>query len=722
MGPSRKFRAAVARAVLITATSVSAYLSFGIKRDFLPGFALDETSPYRISAREEETYFRGDAGLVAFVHAAGLDPAARVSAAEGIAESIRTGTGYSVTGPADFPVPSAGGELEWKRVADRPAEEAGTLLSMLLAGNPLFFRLFALKDPGDLALYISIQDKDVPIASDAVRRSIPAAFRESTVIWGEPYFRKILADRTDRDLSVLLAFAAAAILIALFMVARDLPLALLLWVASLVPAIVALAAFPVLRWDFRTESILVPVEVLALSTSYAIQVFRHAGLHESERASDGIAGIVLLCGLTTLAGFATLLVSDLSGIRRIGFVIVIGIAAAMAVALLWLSSVLDLAKPNRPFKTKPSRILGNNSGKPLPAAIATTIIVLLSVGLFRVAGRADPLDLLRGSDPYTKERASGIRQFGGMDSLGVLVDTGTEFGLTEEKAFQNIRALSREIEKLPHVSAAISYTDFVEEGFAALAPDRGIPDDQAEIGETLELLASRSDGFDIGSLVDVSYRRAKILVRYDGSQGFAGLRTAIAERCLGATGGLRTAIVGYQEEAFLINEAIRNGLGRGSLLFIPFLFALLAAVFKSVRWGAVCMLPSIAAIIAYLGAAGWLGIPLDAVTATGIAAVMGVGVDDAIHLLATARSLMAANDGGEDPFARAAALAGSSIVQTTLTIFAGLAALFFSAYASVASAGFLSIIALGIGTLTTVTVVPWLGRRFLMTAPDSSAL
>jgi predicted RND superfamily exporter protein len=291
------------------------------------------------------------------------------------------------------------------------------------------------------------------------------------------------------------------------------------------------------------------------------------------------------------------------------------------------------------------------------------------------------------------------------------VDTGTEYGLTETDAFDNIRALSHEIEELPGVSAALSYADFVEEGFTALAPDHGVPDDPAEIGETLELLASRSEGFDIGSLVDPAYRRARILVRYDGSQGFARLRAGIAERCRDIAGEKRTAIVGYQEEAFLIDEAIRDGLGRGSLLFIPFLFVLLTTVFKSFRWGAVCMLPSVAAILAYLGAAGWLGIPLDAVTATGIAAVMGVGVDDAIHLLSTARSLAASGEAGEDPFARAADLAGSSIVQTTLTIFVGLAALFFSAYASVASAGLLSIIALGIGTLTTVSVVPLLGRR-----------
>ena len=88
------------------------------------------------------------------------------------------------------------------------------------------------------------------------------------------------------------------------------------------------------------------------------------------------------------------------------------------------------------------------------------------------------------------------------------------------------------------------------------------------------------------------------------------------------------------------------------------------------------------------------------------AAVMGVGVDDVIHLLLTARNGTRLGLGKTDAFSMAIASAGTSIVQTTVIIMLGLLILLFSAFVSAAWTGLLSILSLGAATAVTLVVVP----------------
>jgi hypothetical protein len=122
-------------------------------------------------------------------------------------------------------------------------------------------------------------------------------------------------------------------------------------------------------------------------------------------------------------------------------------------------------------------------------------------------------------------------------------------------------------------------------------------------------------------------------------------------------------------------------------------------------------IPPMSALLLYFGLAGLLGFQIDAIVAVGAAAVMGVGVDDVIHLLLTARNGRHAGLDEERSYFEAISSSGVSILQTTIIITVCLLILLCSVFVPVLHTGILSIAALWMATAVTLGLVPFIAVR-----------
>ena len=95
-----------------------------------------------------------------------------------------------------------------------------------------------------------------------------------------------------------------------------------------------------------------------------------------------------------------------------------------------------------------------------------------------------------------------------------------------------------------------------------------------------------------------------------------------------------------------------------------------------------------------LGAMGWLGLALDVGSAMVAAVVLGLAVDDAIHLLDAYRGRRAAGDAAPLALAASVRRVGRALVTTSLALSLGFSALALSPWQTVASFGSIAAIAI----------------------------
>ena len=155
----------------------------------------------------------------------------------------------------------------------------------------------------------------------------------------------------------------------------------------------------------------------------------------------------------------------------------------------------------------------------------------------------------------------------------------------------------------------------------------------------------------------------------------------------------------------MVDEVQRTQLA--SFALATLVVAGMVAIFlRSLSWALAAMLPTLFPALATLGAMGLAGVYLDIGTAMIAAVVLGIAIDDSVHLLTQYRRRRA---GGSEPCEaiRAAVLhVGRAVVTTSLALSLGCFVLTLSSWQSVASFGFLSGLAILVAGVADLVILP----------------
>jgi len=135
-------------------------------------------------------------------------------------------------------------------------------------------------------------------------------------------------------------------------------------------------------------------------------------------------------------------------------------------------------------------------------------------------------------------------------------------------------------------------------------------------------------------------------------------------------------------------------------------FVMVGGFLRSWQLALAAMVPTLLPVVVVLGTMGWLGMSLDVARAMIAAVVIGIGVDDAVHVLAHYKRR---RDQGDDPRqAITAALhhTGRAVVTTSVALALGFLTLMMSAWQTVASFGFFVALAIMGALVATLLVLP----------------
>ena len=561
----------------------------------------------------------------------------------------------------------------------------------------------------------------------AARRVFAATDVQATIGGFIPLYVET-EQRLARDLPLLGGVGAALAVVVLLAAfgatcAVLMPLAAvtisLVWVAGLMAA----TGTPI-----TVVTLMLPPLLFALGSSYGVHLISGGAAKIGETAET-----VALAALTTAAGFCSLTVSALPRLRQFGVFAAVGILITAAITVLL--AVLVSGPNGRRVHDRPMGFVGRAATAAAGSAArrsalwaATTVVALAAVGLaVVVAGhglryQTDVAQLFRGDSASVQANRRAMAAFGSFVSLQLTV-----LQPAGDDAFPSVELLAaldrfeNDAMQHPNVAGVTSLAGQLRAMNRARTGGERLPAQSGAIHLLLRLLdAVATNGGDtsLGGLLKPQRRevttqlwvldaQSEWLLDDQGLQDLVHYLEGSADDAFADT-PFDANLWGWS----LVTLQVSQILAREQLLSIgasaAVVFALVAVAFRSLLTALAAMVPLAAGLAVTYALVALLSIPVDAITISFASIAIGVGVDDAAHLLLHFRRAVRAGSSRRTAARLAVKTAGRAIVITSITIIVGMGALAASAFLPIAYLGMLVAVTLLGTTAAALGILPTL--------------
>lgn len=630
----------------------------------------------------------------------------------------------SVVGPSNAPllVPTPGGFSIRRLVeADKPVADAADLKTHALA-DPLWVRTFISPD-GQIGV-ILVQTSDTRNATDVhILRAIQQAL--------EPYKQRgfefhlvgnsvssvIAGAELTTSMAALIPFTILTIAFVLFLLSRSWRNTLF---AMISVGIALLWTFGLLGWlGWPRDAILeiLPALVLAIGTCDAIHLLSRWSIELSSgpaenpipalrNAAKDVAGPCLVTSVTTAGALLSFCTSSLATFFRFGIIAAFGVIACLILTFSLLPLLLFRCCPSSRQTSSPAPTSWNGALSAVTAVSTrrpgTILIFTCAVSIFCAVGWLVYLRVDTYWYELIGERSATVRSIRFLErrvrpsaSLEVEIQLPEEVRLESPETLARVKRLSEELQTIEGLGASTSILDLLGR------LNRLLHGNDPQFERPAETEAANSELIDLISLEDsgwvdrwISFDRSRFRVSVEAPELPNAERTRVLRE-------VRKLLQNQLPDdwsvsltgALVINHDWTRDLQTTQLRSFPAALALvtvLVAVFlRSVVLAVAAMIPTVIPVVVTLGAMGWVGMSLDVGRAMIAAVLLGIAVDDSIHLLTQYKRHRGS---GLEPTGaiRAAVMhVGPAVITTSLALSLGFLTLVASAWQTVSSFGVL---------------------------------
>lgn len=429
-----------------------------------------------------------------------------------------------------------------------------------------------------------------------------------------------------------------------------------------------LGAYAAAGAELNMVTMVLPTLVLVIGIADSVHLLRSVArqdraLSRADRVVRGVAhalGPCLLTSLTTAAGFLALAGSELPVVRGLGVFGGIGVLAAFVTSIGLVPVALSVGMP------EPH--VGRSFLDALPARAHTLAIrhaplvigVFAAVALASIAGLArldvDTYSIGYLADDHPVRRDSDLIEatVGAYASIDFVVRADD---VLAPEVLGAISAWQRSAAALPAIDWSWSVVDATAYDASAAVPGNAA----AEVSR-LRILAPEVVGSLLSGVAETRVSFGAPMMSARDVQSLVDELTARAVFPEGASIEPAGYAAAYTRIVDRLVTAQRDGFCASFLL----VFGALALAFRSLPRMLLALPANLLPVAATLGLMGWTGIPLDIATVTIASVLLGLVVDDTVHLL-WPRDQRALRAG----IGESARRAGGSLVLTTAVLCGG---------------------------------------------------
>lgn len=362
---------------------------------------------------------------------------------------------------------------------------------------------------------------------------------------------------------------------------------------------------------------------------------------------------VLMTSVTTSCGVLSFIWADVATVAQLGYITPIGVMLALIYTVVLLPALIAAFPVKQPAPLPENTIPYTDRIFTAIARITTQRAVLVSIisaiivacalaGAMKVRFSHNALKWFPEDSEIRIATQLLDSVNGGSVMLEAIIDTGRDNDLLEPEVLQKFARATTELPKITinniKASKAWSLADVVKETNRALHEDRdtayNVPDNRELIAQELVLFEG-SGSNDLEDFTDIGYRvgRISLLAPFDDAILYkdyvdgisAYLHNLFPEATITLTGKIPLFVK-------LIKNVVTS-LAKSYVFALIVITLLMIFMVGRVRIGLLSMVANLAPIIGVLGLMGIKHIPLDLSTMLIGSIVLGLVVDDTIHLL-----------------------------------------------------------------------------------------
>ncbi len=462
--------------------------------------------------------------------------------------------------------------------------------------------------------------------------------------------------------------------------------------------------------------------------------------------------------ITTIVAFCSLVVSDIRPVIDFGWMMTIGITVAFVLNFMFFPAVLVLLPreigasgldSTHSFTLSVASFTLQNTGKILLLCTALALLSLAGIPRLEVENRF--IDHFKSSTEIYQGMELVDTQLGGTIPLEVIIDADEDFHaylreVEESDDFDDPFAAEEE-------TSGVTYwfnTEMLKKAEAVHDYLDGLP----EVGKVLSIATGFKifrdlndgqppDDYDLA----VARRAMPKLVKealLDPYLSSDGNQARFTMRLVESAPELRRQALIEKINAYLTDEMefapenvhisglavlynnMLQSLYRSQILTLGFVFigilVMFIILFRSLYLAFLAIVPNLLAAGLVLGLMGWLGIPLDVMTITVAAIVVGIAVDHAIHYIHRFKVEFGRYLRYADTVRACHNTIGRAIYYTALTITVGFSILALSNFIPTIHFGTLVGLAMVVALLSNLTLLPVLLIVFKPLGPEQKDL
>jgi len=554
---------------------------------------------------------------------------------------------------------------------------------------------------------------------------------EKIYIAGLPYMNVVISDSMSKDLVVLLPIAILVIILVLFFSFHSLRGVVLPLLVVLLSAVWAMAAMVLAHVPMTIMSFIMPIILVAIGIAYCIHVlnkyYEELALGKSRRetvieTTMMMVSPVSMAGLTTVAGFLSLLNSFMIPQQQFGLFTALGVVVAMVLSLVLIPALLSVIPlPKRKMKGKEgwlSKGLGafEHAVSRYPKGVVVlslVIIVIFAFGTTQVKVETQQTEFLGKDHPIVQSLNVMDDYFSGSGQVMVEFDTGKRNGLKDPDLLQRIVAFEEWLKTKPglRITKTMSLADMVSEmnqKFHADDPSYyRVPDDPKLVAQLLLLFTFQ--GGDLGNMALGDFSTGEVMGMYSesvGSSEMVELTREIRAYLDENFPDVHAEMVGQTRlAASMMSKMVKSQI-RSLLTAMIAAGLIVALLMRSPIAGLISLIPLVLTVLTTFGIMGLTGIPLDMSTLMISSIAIGIGIDYAIHFIERFRREYRKDRDERRALEETVHTAGRGIALNAIALALGFAVLLFSSFKGTSSFGLMIAMTMVISALAAFTTIP----------------
>jgi len=268
--------------------------------------------------------------------------------------------------------------------------------------------------------------------------------------------------------------------------------------------------------------------------------------------------------------------------------------------------------------------------------IGTLLLVLAAIPLvLQVKVESNLIKFFGPGHSISRSTDRVEAKLSGVTTMEIVLTTPKRDGLKDPTTLAQIKALQIWLEAQPEIDRSFSLVELIEEMNAAFSGedlgDDALPTDRRLVEQLLLIY----DGEDLYELVNREFQRGRIALNLNvhGANEIGKVIERI-EAHLNAQPikGVETEMAGFGRLFSDQEDSIVEGQVKSFASAFLQIFLLLAILFRSIRGALICLVPNLAPLYFIFVVMGAAGIALDVATVLIAGVILGITVDDTIHL------------------------------------------------------------------------------------------